>query len=270
MFTMVNLMRLKCPCRARPSAPRRLQKRCNMPVSAPRAARRTPGGKHHRTCGCETHAADHALPEHGDARPVFEAASNLDIAGHGPDENERSRALQLAEFLLPVCKACGSETGFEVASLAVQVFGGHGYITESGVEQYVRDVRVAAIYEGTNGIQALDLVTRKLLRDQGARYRILAGNIESTLAETGAVDSIGEIHRRRRPDWPYWSAPRNTSCNWPGGTAARYRVYCKGLLPVNRLVAGAWMWLRIAHAGADDDRDDLFRPATAPGSMRGT
>ena len=76
-----------------------------------------------------------------------------------------------------------------MAGMAVQVFGGHGYITESGVEQYVRDARVAAIYEGTNGIQALDLVTRKLLRDQGARFQVLAGKIAATLADTGAAET---------------------------------------------------------------------------------
>ena len=148
-----------------------------------------------------------------------------------------------------------------MASLAVQVFGGHGYITESGVEQYVRDVRVAAIYEGANGIQALDLVTRKLLRDQCSRFRILAGEIESTLAETGALGSIGEIHQATQTGLAVLERATRYFLQLAG--EGRQRAiefgasdYCR----LTGLVAGAWMWLRIAHAGADadDDRNDLF------------
>ena len=190
---------------------------------------------------------------------VFEAASNLDLARHGGDEDSRQQALQLAEFLLPVCKACGSETGFDVASLAVQVFGGHGYITESGVEQYVRDVRVAAIYEGTNGIQALDLVTRKLLRDRGTRFRILADKIDATLAEISAADPVEQIHQATQTGLAVLE--RTTMHILQIAQEGRRRdieFIAKDYCLLTGLVAGAWMWLRIAHAGADDDRNDLF------------
>jgi len=89
-----------------------------------------------------------------------------------------------AAFLTPIAKAFGTNTGCEVADLAIQVHGGMGYIEETGVAQYFRDVRVTAIYEGTNGIQAMDLVGRKLA-DGGAAARALTGEIAATAAAAG-------------------------------------------------------------------------------------
>jgi len=99
----------------------------------------------------------------------LEAALQLDIGENDPDTGVAARALGFAQFLLPICKACGTDAGLEIANLGVQVFGGYGYIADTGIEQYVRDVRVGSIYEGTNGIQAVDLVTRKLVADRAVR-----------------------------------------------------------------------------------------------------
>ena len=76
-------------------------------------------------------------------------------------------------LMTPVMKAFFTDIGFEVANLGVQIYGGHGYIREHGMEQFVRDARIAQIYEGTNGIQALDLVGRKLPQDMGRLLRAL-------------------------------------------------------------------------------------------------
>ena len=260
MFTMVNLMRLEVSVQGPAIGAAATAKAFEYARERPQGGPSDTGAVH--------------IMEHADVRRmllimhcrnmamralVFEAASNLDIAHHGTNGDERRQALQLAEYLLPVCKACGSEAGFEVASLAVQVFGGHGYITESGVEQYLRDVRVAAIYEGTNGIQALDLVTRKLLRDQGARFRILAGKIESTLAESGAVDSIGEIHQATQTGLAVLERSTRYVLQLAGeGRQRDMEFIAKDYCQLTGLVAGAWMWLRIAHAGTDDDRDGLL------------
>jgi alkylation response protein AidB-like acyl-CoA dehydrogenase len=92
--------------------------------------------------------------------------SQLDLARHGDDDARRQAADRVA-LLTPVAKAFLSDRGFENAVLAQQVLGGHGYIRESGLEQYVRDARIAQIYEGTNGIQAMDLIERKVIRDGG-------------------------------------------------------------------------------------------------------
>ncbi len=90
------------------------------------------------------------------------AGMNLDIAHHHPDADERQKADDLVALLTPILKAYQTDMGTTVASLAVQTHGGHGYIREYGVEQYMRDAKIAEIYEGTNGIQALDLVGRKM------------------------------------------------------------------------------------------------------------
>lgn len=89
-------------------------------------------------------------------------AECIDLALHHPDEAVRTQRQELADLLTPLTKAWGTDVGVEVTSLALQVHGGMGYIEETGVAQHYRDARIAPIYEGTNGIQALDLVGRKL------------------------------------------------------------------------------------------------------------
>lgn len=85
-----------------------------------------------------------------------------DMSHAAVDENERTKAKGLEELLTPISKGWSTDIGFEVASLGVQIHGGMGYIEETGAAQYLRDVRITSIYEGTNGIQAIDLATRKL------------------------------------------------------------------------------------------------------------
>ena len=96
---------------------------------------------------------------------------NLDISRRAEDETERQAADDLVALLTPILKAYQTDMGSTVANLAVQTYGGHGYIWEHGVEQYVRDARIAEIYEGTNGIQALDLVGRKMGQGYGRLLR---------------------------------------------------------------------------------------------------
>jgi alkylation response protein AidB-like acyl-CoA dehydrogenase len=95
----------------------------------------------------------------------------LDHAEKHPDAAAREEAEDFVALLIPVLKAYQTDMGFEVANLAVQIYGGHGYIREHGVEQYVRDARIAMLYEGTNGIQALDLVGRKMSAHFGRYLR---------------------------------------------------------------------------------------------------
>jgi len=93
----------------------------------------------------------------------------VDITKKGSAE-EKAEADELMSLLTPIAKAFLTETGFEAANQGLQVFGGHGYIAEWGMEQNVRDCRIATIYEGTTGIQALDLLGRKVLMTQGATF----------------------------------------------------------------------------------------------------
>ncbi|MCB1537436.1 MAG: acyl-CoA dehydrogenase, partial [Alphaproteobacteria bacterium] len=98
-------------------------------------------------------------------------ALQSDVAQNHADAQERERAEGMLGLLTPVVKAFLTDNGFAATNMAMQVYGGHGFIREWGMEQYVRDARINMIYEGTNGIQALDLVGRKLIRDDGAAMR---------------------------------------------------------------------------------------------------
>ena len=89
----------------------------------------------------------------------------------------------LADLLTPISKAWATDIGVEVASMGVQVFGGMGYVEETGAAQFLRDARIAPIYEGTNGIQAMDLVGRKLHQDGGQHWKDLLGDVRATLSD---------------------------------------------------------------------------------------
>ena len=94
----------------------------------------------------------------------------VDISTHHPDAATRARADEIVGLLTPICKSFGTDLGNELTSLALQIHGGMGFIEETGAAQHYRDVRIAAIYEGTNGIQAADLVGRKLPVRDGASF----------------------------------------------------------------------------------------------------
>lgn len=94
---------------------------------------------------------------------AYEAVMHIDIARHHPDPAVAEAAQDYVDLMTPVCKSFLTDTGFDIASLGVQVYGGHGYIRDNGMEQQIRDAKVTCIYEGTNGIQAMDLTGRKLM-----------------------------------------------------------------------------------------------------------
>ncbi|WP_054284973.1 acyl-CoA dehydrogenase C-terminal domain-containing protein [Gulbenkiania mobilis] len=104
-------------------------------------------------------------------------ALQLDIEEKHPDAEARKDAADLVALLTPVAKAFMTDNGYLATNLGMQVFGGHGYIREWGMEQLVRDCRISQIYEGTNGIQALDLIGRKVLMDQGQKLRKFSAQI---------------------------------------------------------------------------------------------
>ncbi|MGE0880586.1 MAG: acyl-CoA dehydrogenase C-terminal domain-containing protein [Acidimicrobiia bacterium] len=120
-------------------------------------------------------------------------AISLDRAAHHPDPSERERSDELASLLTPLSKAWGTDVGTDVASLGIQVFGGMGFIEETGAAQHYRDARIAQIYEGTNGIQALDLVGRKLPMRGGG---VVADLLKSMRATVGAIgDDLVDIRQ---------------------------------------------------------------------------
>lgn len=129
--------------------------------------------------------------EAGRALAVY-VASQLDIAHFHPESVLRERAAKLVALLTPVAKAAFSDRGFEGCVLAQQVLGGHGYVREWGLEQNVRDARIAQIYEGTNGIQALDLVGRKLVRDREGLLEVLVEEIEHFVEKHRGQEAMQE------------------------------------------------------------------------------
>jgi hypothetical protein len=117
----------------------------------------------------------------GAARAIsYATAVAIDRAHRGTDEKARAAANERASLLTPIAKAFSTDVGCEVSSLGVQVHGGMGYIEETGAAQHFRDARIAAIYEGTNGIQAIDLVTRKLPMAGGDAVRTYIGELRRT------------------------------------------------------------------------------------------
>jgi 3-(methylthio)propanoyl-CoA dehydrogenase len=118
----------------------------------------------------------------------YSTAALFDIAKHHPDAEQRKRHLMLGELLIPIVKAWSTELGIEIASTGIQIHGGMGFIEETGAAQHMRDARITTIYEGTTGIQALDLIGRKLGRDGGVTLRALLGTVGECAKEINAID----------------------------------------------------------------------------------
>jgi hypothetical protein len=118
----------------------------------------------------------------------YATALALDQAERGADKAARQAAHARASLLTPVAKAFSSDIGVEVASLGVQVHGGMGFIEETGAAQHYRDARISPIYEGTNGIQAIDLVTRKLPLENGAVVEAYLGELRLIVEAVNATN----------------------------------------------------------------------------------
>jgi len=191
MFTMMNNARLSVGVEGLSLAERAYQ----MAVDHARERRqgRAPGAPA---------GAQSAIVEHPDVRRmlltmrsqiaalrgvIYLNAAAIDHAGHSKTDEDRAAGQELADLLTPVSKAWGTDLGVELTSLAVQVHGGMGYIEETGVSQHFRDARIAPIYEGTNGIQAIDLVGRKLPMRGGAAITDFIDRIEAIDAELGTA-----------------------------------------------------------------------------------
>ncbi len=134
----------------------------------------------------------------------YHAASLVDVIEHTGDADEKARADELLGFLTPIVKACLTEWGVECTYHAMQCFGGHGYIAEHGMEQLARDARITTMYEGTTGIQALDLLGRKIMQLQAAGLRQFLDLIQRFCVEhaedAGLAEFIGPL-REKASEW---------------------------------------------------------------------
>ncbi|MCX7230232.1 MAG: acyl-CoA dehydrogenase C-terminal domain-containing protein [Burkholderiales bacterium] len=120
-------------------------------------------------------------------------ALQADVADGHPDADARTASHDLLQLLTPVVKAFITDNAFLTTNLALQVYGGHGYIREWGMEQYVRDARINMIYEGTNTIQSLDLLGRKVLGDSGAKLKAFGKLIQDFVEEEGTNEDMAEF-----------------------------------------------------------------------------
>jgi hypothetical protein len=185
------------------------------------------------------------------ARAICMTAGVLcDLALHAASEAQRMVAAARRDLLIPIAKGWSTDIGVEVASMGLQIHGGMGFIEETGAAQHYRDARIAPIYEGTNGIQALDLIGRKIDLDQGAVMKALCAEMLLTaeaLSETPALQPVGArlaqgvLALERATDWLL---------------ANRGLPSVAGATPFLKLagdVVGGWMLGRqaLAAAGAD-------------------
>ncbi|MBS1191701.1 MAG: acyl-CoA dehydrogenase [Rhodocyclaceae bacterium] len=183
---------------------------------------------------------------------AYVTAGLIDRAHAAPDAGERARQLALAEFLIPIVKGGATEMGVEVTSLGIQIHGGMGYIEETGAAQHFRDARITTIYEGTTGIQANDLVFRKLMRDQGATAKILFGQVADTVqrliaAEQPELKAVGQRLGAALDAWV-------KATEWLGATVkddlAAILAAAVPYLNLAVVVCGGWQMGRAALAAA--------------------
>ncbi|OUJ15960.1 acyl-CoA dehydrogenase C-terminal domain-containing protein [Acetobacter sp. DsW_063] len=184
--------------------------------------------------------------EAGRALVLF-TALEMDKETSHPDAAARAEAAGLVALLTPVIKAALTDFGFEAAVLGQQVLGGHGYIREWGQEQHVRDARITQIYEGTNGIQAQDLVVRKLDLDDGAPLRRFLGLIRETLAATADRSELATEHDALSEALGHLD---DVTARLGGALskADERNAAAVDYLRLFSLVAYGWLWLRIADA----------------------
>jgi alkylation response protein AidB-like acyl-CoA dehydrogenase len=187
-------------------------------------------------------------------------ALQLDRARAHPEATERAKADALVALLTPVVKAAFTDFGFESAVQAQQVFGGHGYIREWGMEQYVRDARIAQIYEGTNGVQAMDLVGRKLALGGGAVVEGFFALMESDIMAAGSHHGAGRI---ARATLEALNVLRDTTALIQGADVNAAGAAAVEYLRLFALVSFGWMWTRMAQAATGETQQHMAKRVIA-------
>jgi alkylation response protein AidB-like acyl-CoA dehydrogenase len=181
---------------------------------------------------------------------VLWGALQVDLLRRSQDEAERQQADDLLGLITPVIKGYLTDKGFDAAVNAQQVFGGHGYIREHGMEQFVRDARITQIYEGTNGIQAMDLVGRKLPKDGGRAVRAFFEMVGREIADAKAAGDPGGVAAALEPALmdlqaaTMWLA-QNGMTNPDNAGAGAYAY-----MDLMGLVSLGWMWLKMSAASS--------------------
>ena len=184
-----------------------------------------------------------------------------DIAQHTQDAAERERAQSLVAFLTPIVKGLLTEAGIECTYHGLQIFGGHGYIAENGMEQYARDARITTLYEGTTQIQAIDLLGRKVMQLQGVGLRHFLAEIAAFCNDnSGKVDHaefIGPLGAAAK-EWGELTVElgqrAGANADEMGAAACDYLFY-------SGYIALAYLWARSVVAADASSHADDFRQA---------
>jgi len=168
------------------------------------------------------------------------------VQNSAADEKEREEAADLSQLLTPVIKGYFTDKGFEAANASMQVFGGHGYVRDHGMEQFVRDARINQVYEGANGVQALDLVGRKMTAKGGRATMTFFGKIEAFIKENEGDEAmkpyieplkVGYERMGKAAGWLMENAPKN----FDNAGAASYEM-----MNIFGVVSLGWMWAQMA------------------------
>lgn len=181
---------------------------------------------------------------------AYRTALELDILKNHPEPQRREAAGRWCALVTPVLKAAWTDQAFHGASACLQVFGGHGYVREWGIEQVVRDSRVAMIYEGTNEIQAIDLLLRKTLPDAGAGLMTLLDDLTGDLGASDDATRFRTALARLRTLVTGQLLPRAAAPDAPPDLA---HWMAEDFLRVIALLLMAWAWLRMTDAAGPDN-----------------
>ena len=189
------------------------------------------------------------------------AYSLLDAAAHEADAGDRERADTLVSFLTPISKACQTEWSIENTYNALQCFGGHGYIAEYGMEQYARDARITTLYEGTTGIQALDLIGRKTAATQGAGLKLFLGMVEQFAQQHEGDATLAEFIGPLRAKAAEWSELTTGILQRGAANPEELGAASHDYLFYSAYVVLAYWWARSVFAADASSRPQAFKDA---------
>ncbi|NLA66876.1 MAG: acyl-CoA dehydrogenase [Gammaproteobacteria bacterium] len=185
----------------------------------------------------------------------------LDDAAHARDPAVRERAETLVGFLTPISKACQTEWGIENTYNALQCFGGHGYIAEHGMEQLARDARITTLYEGTTGIQAMDLIGRKTASSRAAGLKLFLEDVEAFCSAHADDAELGADVATLRDRCREWTALTTDILGAAAGNPDELGAAAWDYLFYSGYVVVAYWWLRASAAARASSRPEAFKAA---------
>ena len=187
---------------------------------------------------------------------VMWVALELDRSAKAEAAEERQAADDLVQLLTPVVKSFGTDVGFEVANIGVQIYGGHGFIREHGMEQFVRDARITQLYEGTNGIQALDLVGRKMGAHYGRYLRAFFHPVQEFIEQNASDPAMEEYTLALAKAFGRLQQAVGATAQKGMGNPNEAGAAAMDLLNLFGYVALGYLWARMAKLALTKQNDD--------------